>query len=126
VLFAPTVFGAENSSSKTAPSAGSTKEETTKPKKSKPTAQKFRGQIIALDVKAGTLLVKNDTTEKSFITLDAAKDAIEQMTEGDSVRITYTEKEGKLVATSVRRLKVKNSTPAKKTPANKNSKSTTK
>jgi len=126
VLFAGSVFGAESSSSKSAPSTGTIKEDTTKSKKSKPTVQKFRGQIIALDAKAGTLSVKNDTSEKSFITQDAAKDSVEQMTEGDSVRISYTEKEGKLVASSVRRVKVKNSTPAKKAPTNKTSKPTTK
>ena len=71
----------------------------------------------------GTVSVKNDASEKNFTTQDAAKDAIERLTVGDRVKVVYSEKEGKLVATSVRRLKVKN---ADSTKSSKNSTNTSK
>jgi hypothetical protein len=124
---------ADNPTPKNPPAVGENKAAPEKPKK--PGSQKFQGAITALDAKVGTVSVKNDASEKNFITQDAAKDAIERLTVGDRVKIVYSEKEGKLVATSVRRLKVKNadstksskdSTNTSKPPAKDSANSTTK
>jgi len=101
-------FGAE-----TPPPKDTTKEsaKTTPPKKKsttakKPKVQKFVGNISAVDTKSGAVSVKGTAGEKNFITQDAAKDAVERLKVGDRVRVQYSEKEGKLVATSVRRVKL--------------------
>lgn len=75
-------------------------------KTKKATPRKFTGNISALDTKTGAVAVKGSSDEKNFMTKDAAKDALERLTVGDRVRVVYSEKEGKAVATSVRRLKL--------------------
>jgi len=93
-------------------------------KAKKPKIQKFVGNISAVDTKTGAVSVKGTDAEKNFITQDAAKDALERLAVGDRVRIQYSEKDGKLAATSVRRVKLaqtkttKSSTPTSnaKTP----------
>jgi hypothetical protein len=126
-------IAAENPPAKNPPAAGEKKAAPEKAKK--PGSQKFQGAITALDAKAGTVSVKSDASEKNFTTQDAAKDAIERLTVGDRVKVVNSEKEGKLVATSVRRLKVKNadstksskdSTNPSKPPVKEDAKSTTK
>jgi hypothetical protein len=81
------------------------------PKKTKtaktPKALKYRGGISAIDTASGVVSVKGQAGEKQFVTQDAAKDAVERMSVGDNVRVIYSEKDKKLVATSVRRTKVK-------------------
>jgi hypothetical protein len=102
-------------SAKTAP----VKKKATKPKK--PKVQKFVGNISSVDAKTGAVSVKGSAGEKSFITQDAAKDALERLAVGDRVRIQYSERDGKLAATSVRRVKL----PQTKTkPSAPNSKAT--
>jgi ribosomal protein S1 len=75
-------------------------------KTKKATPRKFTGNISALDNKTGAVAVKGSSDEKNFMTKDAAKDALERLTVGDRVRVVYSEKDGKAVATSVRRLKL--------------------
>jgi hypothetical protein len=60
-----------------------------------------------MDAKAGTVSVRGTSEEKTFTTQDAAKDALEIVTVGEHVRVTYSEKGGKLVATSMKRMKPK-------------------
>jgi ribosomal protein S1 len=91
-------------------------------KTKKTTPRKFTGNISALDTKTGAVSVKGSSDEKNFMTKDAAKDALERLTVGDRVRVVYAEKDGKSVATSVRRLKLPQS-KAKTTAQN--AKSTT-
>ena len=81
--------------------------------------QRLKGEITALDVKGGTVSVKGASGEKSFVTQDAAKDTLEILKIGEQVKVTYSEKDKKLVATSLRRIKPKTaSTGAKeKKPA---------
>jgi len=108
LLLAGLSFGAETpstrepakESAKTAP----VKKKATKPKK--PKVQKFVGNISSVNAKTGAVSVKGSAGEKSFITQDAAKDALERLAVGDRVRIQYSEKDGKLAATSVRRVKL--------------------
>ena len=73
--------------------------------KKAPKQLNYRGKISALDVRAGTLSVSGSAGEKRFMVQDAAKDAVERLAVGDNVRIFYTEKNGKLTATSIRRTK---------------------
>ena len=105
-----------NESAKTAPA----KKKSTKVKK--PKVQKFVGNISSVDTKTGAVSVKGSAGDKSFITQDAAKDALERLAVGDRVRVQYSEKDGKLAATSVRRVKLpqtktKPSTPIPKAKA---------
>jgi len=75
-------------------------------KTKKATTRKFTGNIAALDAKTGVVSVKGTAEEKNFMAQDAAKDALERLSVGDRVRVLYSEKGGKAVATSVRRLKL--------------------
>lgn len=75
-------------------------------KAKKPKVQKFVGNISAVDTKTGAVSVKGTAGEKNFMTQDAAKDALERLAVGDRVRVQYSEKDGKLAATSVRRVKL--------------------
>lgn len=107
-------LGAESPSNKNSPPE-SVKQNAPKKaaKAKKPKAQKFVGDISAVDSKTGAVSVKGSAGEKNFMTQDAAKDALERLTVGDRVRVLYSDKEGKLVATSVRRVKL----PQSKTKA---------
>lgn len=69
--------------------------------------QRLKGEITAMDAKAGTVSVKGTSGEKSFTTQDAAKDTLEIVKVGEHVRVTYSEKDGKSVATSMKRMKPK-------------------
>lgn len=102
-------------SAKTAPA----KKKSTKVKK--PKVQKFVGNISSVDTKTGAVSVKGAAGDKSFITQDAAKDALERLAVGDRVRVQYSEKDGKLAATSVRRVKL----PQTKKPSTTNPKAKT-
>ena len=73
--------------------------------KKPPNQLNYRGKISALDARAGTLSVSGSAGEKRFMVQDAAKDAVERLAVGDNVRISYTEKSGKLTAASIRRTK---------------------
>jgi hypothetical protein len=73
--------------------------------KKAPKQLNYRGKISALDARAGTLSVSGSAGEKRFMVQDAAKDAVERLAVGDNVRISYTEKNGKLTAISIRRTK---------------------
>lgn len=107
-------LAAETNAPKDAPPAASEKKAAPKAaKKAKPAAQRFRGAITAVDSKTGTLSIKNDLGEKNFVAQEAAKESLERVRIGDRVKVNYTEKEGKLYASSVRRLKVKNADTTK-------------
>jgi ribosomal protein S1 len=69
--------------------------------------QRLKGEITALDAKAGTVSVKGTSGEKTFTTQDAARDTLEIVKVGEHVRVTYSEKDGKSVATSMKRMKPK-------------------
>ena len=101
-------FSAETPASTASPKESATKSPPKKKtaKEKKPKVQRFVGDISAVDNKSGAVSVKGTAGEKNFITQDAAKDAVERLKVGDRVRVQYSEKEGKLVATSVRRVKL--------------------
>jgi ribosomal protein S1 len=80
-------------------------------KSKKPASRKFTGNITAIDTKTGVVSVKGTIEEKNFMTQDASKDALERLAIGDRVRVLYSEKDGKALASSVRRLKLPQSKP---------------
>jgi hypothetical protein len=101
-------FSAETTPSKEPPKQ--TVKKPTAPKKTtktkKPKMQKFVGNISAVDTKSGAVSVKGTAGEKNFITKDAARDTLERLTIGDRVRVQYTDQDGKLTTSSVRRVKL--------------------
>jgi hypothetical protein len=100
-------FAAEKTPAKSPSTAPMQKSQPKNTKSTKtPKALKYRGDISAIDAASGTVSVKGQAGEKQFVTQDAAKDAVERLSVGDNVRVIYADKNGKLLATSVRRLKV--------------------
>ena len=73
--------------------------------KKTPKLLKYRGKVSDMDSRSGTVSVNGAAGEKRFVVQDAANDAVERLAVGDSVRVTYTEKNGKLTASSLRRVK---------------------
>ena len=111
-------FGAETPSTKE-PAKESAKTAPAKKKSikvKKPKKQKFVGNISSVDTKTGAVSVKGSAGNKSFITQDAAKDALERLAVGDRVRVQYSEKDGKLAATSLRRVKLPQTKTKPSTP----------
>jgi hypothetical protein len=83
-------------------------------KAEKPKATRIVGEIISVDAKAGTLTVKAKDKEMSFTAeTKAAKAALEKVKVGDGVRVSYNEKNGKLIARSVAVAKAKGKVEAK-------------
>lgn len=76
--------------------------------------QRLTGEITAMDAKAGTISVKGPSGEKSFTTQDAAKDTLEIVKVGEHVKVTYSEKDGKWVTSSMKRVKPKSASSGAK------------
>src|SRR5436853_4489858 len=84
LVFTGPGFGADSTpNKKTAPS----KENKTQT----PTRQRFKGEVMSLDAKAGTVDVKGTNEEKSFVTQDAAKDSLEVLKTGETFYETCQE-----------------------------------
>lgn len=119
---------AQGTSSGTAPSKSSTTSSTTKSsdttKSSKSTAaktQRARGELTAADTKAGSAKVKTKDKELSLnAESQEAKDSLAKMKVGDSVRVAYTESDGKLMLKSISKTKL----PATKTGSSNTTSST--
>lgn len=110
------VFAAESAPAKNPAPSTEKKPAEKKTKSTKTTKpQRLKGEITALDVKAGTVSVKGASGEKSFVTQDAAKDTLEILKIGEEVKVTYSEKDQRLVATSLRRIKPKTASAETKT-----------
>ena len=83
------------------PSAPAT-EKKTEMKSEKAKTNRITGEVTSLDAKAGTFAVK--TKDKEFdLTADSTstKGALEKLNVSDKVRVSYTEKDGKLIASSI-------------------------
>ncbi len=66
------------------------------------------GEVTAVDAKASTLTVKVKDKETNLIAESkAAKSALEKVKVGDMVRVSYIEKDGKMIASSIAKTKVK-------------------
>ena len=83
------------------PAAPAEKKTETKSEKAK--THRVTGELTSVDAKAGTFAVKgNDKEVKLAADSKSAKDALEKVKVGDMVRVSYTEKDGKLIASSVK------------------------
>jgi len=107
LAFAPMTFAAEKKAEKKAaePAAPAKMEE--KKEAAKPAAKSATGEVASVDAKAGMLAVKVKDKEMSFT---AETKLLEKTKVGDRVTVSYTEKEGKMMASSVKAAKA----PAKK------------
>lgn len=70
-------------------------------KPAKPKVKQFTGEVAKVD--ASTLVVKGKKEEKTFDVSGVKGFKPEDFKEGDKVVVKYTEKEGKLVASSVKK-----------------------
>jgi len=78
-------------------------EKKTETKSEKAKTHQATGELTALDAKAGTFEVKqNDKELKLSATSKSAKDALAKLKVGDMVKVSYTEKDGKMIASSVK------------------------
>ena len=78
-------------------------EKKTETKSEKAKTHRVTGELTSVDAKAGTFAVKgNDKEIKLAADSKSAKDALEKVKVGDMVRVSYTEKDGKMTATSVK------------------------
>jgi uncharacterized iron-regulated membrane protein len=98
-------------STPTTPSAPATEKKEMKSEK----AKTVTGEVTSLDAKAGTLTVKAKDKETN-LTADSssAKNALGKVKVGDMVKVTYTEKDGKMVASSVAKTKTKTTNSTEK------------
>ncbi len=64
---------------------------------------RLTGEITSVDVKAGTFTVKGKDKEINLVAdSKSTKAEMEKLKVGDTVRVSYTEKDGKMIASSVR------------------------
>ena len=80
-------------------------EKKTESEKAKTT--RITGEVTSVDSKAGTLTVKTKDKETNLIADSNAKGALGKVKVGDMVKVTYTEKEGKMLASSIAGVKSK-------------------
>ena len=98
LAFAPMVSAAEKAEKKAAePAKMEEKKAAEKPKTSSAT-----GEVVSVDAKTGMLAVKVKDKEMSFT---AETKVVEKVKVGDRVTVSYTEKEGKMMASSVKAAK---------------------
>ncbi len=82
-----------------------------KPMEKAPAAEKAKttsatGEVKSVDSKAGTLTVKvKDKDVNLTAESKSAKSALEKVKVGDMVKVSYTEKDGKMTATSIAAVK---------------------
>jgi hypothetical protein len=91
-------------------STPSTKSDTTKSTDKKAAAaktQRVRGELTAADAKAGTAKVKTKDKELSLSTeSQEVKDSLAKMKVGDTVRVAYTDSDGKLMLKAISKTKL--------------------
>ena len=104
LAFAPMTFAAEK---KAAEKKAEEKMEKKAEEKAPAKAKSATGEVASVDAKAGMLAVKVKDKEMSFT---AETKLLEKTKVGDRVTVSYTEKEGKMMASSVKAAKA----PAKK------------
>jgi len=73
------------------------------------------GEVTSVDVKAGTFTVKTKDKDINLVAdSKSTKAALEKLKVGDMVRVSYTEKDGKMIVSSVKaESKSKAATPDK-------------
>jgi hypothetical protein len=80
-------------------------EKKTESEKAKTT--RITGEVTSVDSKTGMLTVKTKDKETNLIADSNAKGALGKVKVGDMVKVTYTEKEGKMLASSIAGVKSK-------------------
>ena len=85
-------------------------EKKTESEKAKTT--RITGEVTSVDSKAGTLTVKTKDKETNLIADSNAKGALGKVKVGDMVKVTYAEKDGKMLASSIAGVKAKKSAKA--------------
>ena len=73
---------------------------------------RITGEVTSVDSKAGTLTVKTKDKEANLIADSNAKGALGKVKVGDMVKVTYAEKDGKMLASSIAGAKAKKSAKA--------------
>jgi Cu/Ag efflux protein CusF len=72
-------------------------------KSEKAKSNRATGEVTSVDVKAGTFTVKAKDKEINLVAdSKSSKVEVEKLKVGDTVRVSYTEKDGKMIARSVR------------------------
>ena len=72
-------------------------------KSEKAKTNRLTGEITSVDVKAGTFTVKGKDKEINLVAdSKSTKADVEKLKVGDTVGVSYTEKDGKMIASSVR------------------------
>ncbi len=87
-------------------------EKKTEMKSEKPKATRVTGEVKSVDAKAGMLTVKVKDKDINLTADAKAKAALEKVKVGDRVKVSYTEKDGNMVASSVAVDKTKKSAKA--------------
>ena len=81
-------------------------EEKMAPEKEKPKALSATGELVSVDAKAGTLTVKVKQKDMGFTAkTKPAKQDLEKVKVGGTVTVSYNEKDGKMVASSIKAAK---------------------
>src|SRR5918999_158692 len=70
-------------------------------KSEKAKTSRITGEVTSVDSKTGMLTVKTKDKEVNLTADSKAKGELEKVKPGDTVRVSATEKDGKMVATSV-------------------------
>jgi Cu/Ag efflux protein CusF len=83
----------------TPPAPAAEKKSEMKSEKAKTT--RITGEVTSVDPKTGMLTVKTKDKEVNLTADSKAKGELEKVKPGDTVRVSATEKDGKMVATSV-------------------------
>ena len=97
LVFPPIISAAEKKAAPCAPAMEKKEEKKVK-------AKSATGEVVSVDAKAGMLAVRVKDKEMSFT---ASKKALEKVKAGDRVTVSYTEENGKMMATSVKAAKAK-------------------
>jgi Cu/Ag efflux protein CusF len=82
-------------------------------KAEKPKISRITGEVTSVDAKDGMLTVKAKDKEVSLTAEPKVKTALEKIKVGDTVNVSYTEKDGKMVATAVKAEVKKEKAPKK-------------
>jgi hypothetical protein len=108
-------FAQDKKTTPATPAAPAT-EKKTEMKSEKPKTSRITGEVTSVDAKAGTLTVKAKDKETN-LTADSssAKSALGKVKVGDMVKVSYSEKDGKMVASSI--AKTQTAAKATKSPA---------
>jgi ribosomal protein S1 len=89
--------------------------EKTEMKSEKAKTARVTGEVTSVDAKKGMLTVKTKDKDVNLTADAKTKGALEKIKVGDMVRVSYSEKDGKMVATSVKAESVSKATKSTKT-----------